>query len=299
MPYLNIRGVSHFYEWLTDPTVEPGSKPVLLFVHGWGGSARYWQSTAQHLTAYFDCLLYDLRGFGRSKCGADLPRSDEYALESYAADLNELLNQLGCDRIWINAHSMGASIATLFANQYPEKVEQLILTCSGIFNYDASAFAAFHRFGGYVVKLRFDWFLKVPGAARMFMARFLVRSIPASERLSFLADFLAAQENAALGTIYTSVSKHAVEKMPQAFAQLQMPTLLVAGAADIIIPASMGAKAAALNPQIEFIEIPRTAHFPMLEDSNTYRRIIQSFLLVPEDISGETPSANLSKIKIY
>lgn len=42
----------------------------MVFIHGWGGSSRYWEATAQALCGEFDCLLYDLRGFGRSTLGA-------------------------------------------------------------------------------------------------------------------------------------------------------------------------------------------------------------------------------------
>ncbi|NTW21282.1 MAG: alpha/beta fold hydrolase, partial [Nostocales cyanobacterium W4_Combined_metabat2_030] len=63
MSYINVRGVDHYYEWIKKPS--DIIKPVMVFVHGWAGSARYWQSTAEALLDNFDCLLYDLRGFGR------------------------------------------------------------------------------------------------------------------------------------------------------------------------------------------------------------------------------------------
>jgi pimeloyl-ACP methyl ester carboxylesterase len=74
------------------------------------------------------------------------------------------------------------------------------------------------------------------------------------------------------------VSKKAVETMPQEFSKLTVPTLLVAGEKDIIIPAEMGEKAASLNEQIRYLEISDTAHFPMLEDANTYLKNVQDFL---------------------
>ncbi len=68
MPYANVRGFNHYYEWLTEAADQkPSGKPVLVFIHGWGGSARYWESTAREFCDRFDCLLYDMRGFGRSR----------------------------------------------------------------------------------------------------------------------------------------------------------------------------------------------------------------------------------------
>jgi len=280
MAYIEVRGVNHYYEWIRKPSeIE---KPVIVFLHGWAGSCRYWRSTAKVLSERFDCLLYDLRGFGSSECQ---PKNNQetiklsYELTEYAEDLAVLLNQLDLERVYINAHSMGASIATLFFNRHPQRVVKGILTCSGIFEYDEKAFAAFYQFGGYVVKFRPQWLTKIPLADRMFMARFLHRPIPDSERIAFLEDFVAANYDAALGTIFTSVSKEQAENMPDEFAKLTVPTLLIAGEHDIIIPADLGKKAANLNDKIQLEIIPDTAHFPMLEDPETYLEKVQDFLI--------------------
>ncbi|MDJ0846367.1 alpha/beta fold hydrolase [Crocosphaera sp.] len=272
---IKVRGVDHYYEWIRQPGMI--KKPVMVFVHGWGGSARYWRSTAEALSDNYDCLLYDLRGFGRSKLPEN-PLGLSYELEEYAKDLKALLDGLGLDKVYMNSHSMGASVGALFSTMYPEKIERSILTCNGIFEYNKAAFDAFHKFGGYVVKFRYQWFLKVPFAPRLFMARFLHRSIDKLEKIAFLEDFILADYEAALGTIYTSVSKKAVETMPKKFAEISVPTLLISGEKDIIIPAAMGQEAAKLNDNIEYVEIAKTAHFPMLEDHETYLTKVREFL---------------------
>jgi proline iminopeptidase len=291
MPYINVRGVEHYYEWMKKPS--PVVKPVMVFIHGWAGSARYWKSTAEALLENFDCLLYDLRGFGRSRSQPTIVVESElnpeksqkitevsYELEAYAEDLVALLDGLQLQRVYINAHSMGASIATLFFNRYPQRVFQGILTCSGIFEYDEKAFAAFYKFGGYVVKFRPKWLGKIPFADKMFMARFLHRPIPKSERQAFLQDFIDADYETALGTIFTSVSKEQAEFMPEEFAKLRVPVLLVVGEYDKIIPAELGRKAAAMNDKVELALIRNTGHFPMLEDPETYLQRVREFLQI-------------------
>lgn len=289
MPYLNVRGVEHYYEWIPE-SASRGDKPVMVFLHGWGGSARYWQSTARALGDRFDCLLYDMRGFGRSRLPekSQLEAALDYELETYADDLLAFLDGLGCDRVYLNAHSMGASVATLFLNRHPERVERAILTCSGIFEYDERSFTTFHKASRWVVQFRPQWLASVPWMDRIFMARFLNRTIPAEESRAFLADFLMADFDAALGTVYTSVSKKAAEMMPGEFAQLTVPTLLVAGERDIIIPAEMGRKAVAQNTTgtVQYVEIPETAHFPMLEDAPTYLKAVREFLGVEESLAS-------------
>lgn len=287
MAYVSIRGVNHYFEWVTEEFgVHPSrpldsQKPVIVFVHGWAGSTRYWRRTALALTDQFDCLLYDMRGFGRSRLPRPIPFSVNtlgYSLESYAEDLALFLDALGLDCIIINAHSTGASIATVFLNRWPDRVQAAILTCSGIFDYNKLAFSIFHRASTYVVALRPRWFLQIPLLDRFFMVRFLKRPIPASDYREFLEDFIDADEEAAIGTVYTAVSETAAIQMPQEFQQLQVPTLLISGEFDQIIPVKLGIKAARLNPYVEHIVIPNTGHFPMLEDANTYLSNIKPFL---------------------
>ncbi len=137
MPYINVRGVEHYYEWVKKSS---GSlvKPVMVFMHGWAGSARYWQNTADVLSEQFDCLLYDLRGFGRSggkptivqasEAVAESQSSQEeseaireltYELEEYADDLAAFLDGLhivysntGDGREAINCRTDNTSIFT-------------------------------------------------------------------------------------------------------------------------------------------------------------------------------------------
>ena len=280
MAFITLQGVDHYYEWVTPYHNIPDTrKPTIVFLHGWAGSARYWYSTAQRLQSQFNCLLYDLRGFGRSSLPPNpSPFLRDYRLESYAADLWDLLDALGLKKVYLNAHSTGASIATVFVHQYPQRVHQAILTCSGIFEYQELAFKTFHFVSQYVVQFRPQWFLQIPYLDRLFMARFLHQAIDASARKAFLADFLAAESEAAMGTIYTAVSKEASETMPQFFRELSIPTLLISGEYDIIIPAQMGRNAADLNDRITYACIPNTAHFPMLEDPQTYFDCIENWL---------------------
>ncbi|MBD2020616.1 alpha/beta hydrolase [Leptolyngbya sp. FACHB-36] len=301
MPYVSVRNFPHYYEWITaSGQPEPSGKPVLIFVHGWGGSSRYWELTARSLSDTFDCLLYDLRGFGRSQrfsfrdasqtrnekpALAEPPETAEelsYELESYAEDLAGLLDALELERIYLNAHSTGASIATFFLNLYPERVERAILTCSGIFEYDEKAFKTFHKFAGYVVRFRPRWLYGLPFVDRLFMQRFLHRPLSGEISRAFLDDFLMADYDAAIGTVLTSVSEKASQIMPQEFARLSVPTLLVSGQYDIIIPAEMGRQAAEMSGLVEHVVIPDTAHFPMLEDSDTYLRLVRNFLGVAQ-----------------
>lgn len=72
MAIINILGVPHAYE-LTAPTQIPH---VLVFIHGWLLSREYWQPLIERLSPTYQCLSYDLRGFGDSKRSSSL--DDQY-----------------------------------------------------------------------------------------------------------------------------------------------------------------------------------------------------------------------------
>ena len=275
MAYISVNGVDHYYEWVCDGP--QGQRPTLVFLHGWGGSARYWESTAQSMKHNFDCLLYDLRGFGRSAASPNTT-AELGMLESFSDDLECLLSGLNLERVFINAHSMGASVALYFLDRFSNRVDKAILTCNGLFEYDELAFKAFHKFGGYVVLFRPSWLAHVPLAPQMFMSRFLKGHIPYSDKKKFLNDFLHADTATAMETLKASVSKHATETMPQSFSAVDVPTLLISGQYDKITPAELGRQAASLNKRIEYVEVPETGHFPMLEDATTYLSVIKDFL---------------------
>ncbi|WP_218082089.1 alpha/beta fold hydrolase [Anthocerotibacter panamensis] len=279
MPFSTGGLASHYYE-LTP--VRPG-RPVLVFVHGWGGSGRYWASTVAHFQAEFTCLTFDGRGFGRTPVGEGDRR--DFTLETYVEDLEELLAELGLDDIYLMAHSLGASTATLYANRYPQRIRKLVLTCSGIFAYQALAFKTFHTVGGWVVRFRPPWMTKIPLAHRAFEQRFVHRPLPETVSRQFLADFVLADYSAALGTMLDAVSEKAANLMPKAFAGLTMPTLIISGHYDKIIPVPLARSVLPLNPLVRLEVLPQSAHFPMLEQPQEYLTLVRQFLELPAAVS--------------
>lgn len=104
-----------------------GSKenPPIIFIHGGpsGNATLFESTTAQQLADKgFHVIVYDRRGEGRSK--------DDHATMTFREsfdDLRELYKKYNLKKAIILGHSFGGIIATLFTDQYPEKVNSLIL----------------------------------------------------------------------------------------------------------------------------------------------------------------------------
>jgi pimeloyl-ACP methyl ester carboxylesterase len=109
----------HFVQW-----GEQG--PPIIFVHGLTANAFCFQAYADDLARDHRIFAYDLRGRGDS----DKPESG-YNIPIHAADLAELIDELGLDRPVVAGHSLGAFIGLYFAAHYPVKLSKLILIDAG------------------------------------------------------------------------------------------------------------------------------------------------------------------------
>jgi pimeloyl-ACP methyl ester carboxylesterase len=105
---------------------EAGEGPVLLLIHGMGGTLENWREAIEPLARNHLVIAPDLPGHGASG-----PGGGDYSLGGLAAGLRDLLLALGHERATLVGHSLGGGIAMQFAYQFPEMVERLVLVSSG------------------------------------------------------------------------------------------------------------------------------------------------------------------------
>ena len=106
--------------------LQAGSGPVLLLIHGMGGSLENWRAVIEPLARQHTVVAPDLPGHGASP-----PGGGDYSLGAFAAGLRDLLFALGLARATLVGHSLGGGIAMQFAYQFPEITERLVLVSSG------------------------------------------------------------------------------------------------------------------------------------------------------------------------
>ncbi len=125
------QGAEDWYLWADDghriyvvelgPTEATGDTVVVLH-GGWGAEHSYLWPAVEPLTDRYHFVLYDQRGSLRS-----LPADTTLSVERLVADLENLREELGQDRLTIFGHSMGTRLATAYLGEYPDRVRRLVL----------------------------------------------------------------------------------------------------------------------------------------------------------------------------
>ncbi|MBV6582338.1 alpha/beta hydrolase, partial [Acinetobacter baumannii] len=104
------------------------TKPTLLLIHGLAGSRDNWNRVAHYLTTNYHVIIPDLPGSGETIVSQDF----DYSVPNLAEKLRRFVEAANLKGpIHIAGHSLGGSIALLYAGQYPFETKSLFLVDSG------------------------------------------------------------------------------------------------------------------------------------------------------------------------
>lgn len=99
-------------------------RKTLVFVHGVYGSSSAWLKHEEEFSQKYNILTYDLRGHGKSRV---YKKIEDYAIEKFTEDLNDLVDFLKIDKFILIGHSMGSQIVLDFLIKHQNKVKSAIL----------------------------------------------------------------------------------------------------------------------------------------------------------------------------
>jgi pimeloyl-ACP methyl ester carboxylesterase len=255
------------YETMGDPSDEP-----LLLVMGLGMQLIHWDRELCELFAErgFHVIRFDNRDAGRStkidapvpnvmRLMAGLPASVPYLLDDMAADAFGLLDHLGFERAHVAGTSMGGMIAQTMAIQRPERVLSLasLLSTTGD-----------RRVG--TPKLRV-WTILMRRAPRgrdayvdYFTRVFRMIGSPDyrvdEERVRELAGASYDRGHHPAGTARQLAAILASGSRTAALRKLEVPTVVIHGRSDPLVPLRAGLATAKAIPNAELITIPGMGH---------------------------------------
>ncbi len=275
---------------------DTGQGPAVLLIHGIGGSSSTWEALLPHLSARYRVIAPDLLGHGQS----DKPRGD-YSLGAFAVWLRDLLDQLGVARVTLVGHSLGGGVAMQFAHQHPDYCERLVLISSGGLGPEL----------GRSLRL-----LSAPGAefllpviaappvvalgerTRSWLAARGLTSPEAGEAWNAYASLSDPQTRKAfLRTLRSVVDAQgqAVSALNRLHFTLGLPTLLIWGDQDRLIPSTHAEAAHAALPGSRLAILPAVGHFPHVEAPLAVADTLDDFIAGTQPWQGRpAPSATRS-----
>lgn len=271
-----------------------GAGEPVLFVHGLGGSATNWTDLMALLADDYDCRAIDLPGFGRSAP----PVVGDYSIDTHVSAALGYLRQTWDEPVHLFGNSLGGALAVRLAATAPDAVRTLTLVSPALPSYRPRV--------GSDPRLPL---LLVPGLAAM-VTRTLSRhstsrrteaiinlcfadptSLP-PERFSEALEEMRLRRGMAWyadaltlslrGLVREFVTPGPASLWRQA-ASLRVPTLVVHGRHDRLVPLAVGTRAARVIPGARLVIAEESGHVAQLEQPHL---VADSFLELVGDLDA-------------
>jgi pimeloyl-ACP methyl ester carboxylesterase len=261
-----------------------GEGPPVVLVHGMLNSSLHFRKVAMRLAERHTVIVPDLIGHGDSAT----PRGD-YSIGAHAAVIRDLLSAIGVESASIVGHSLGGGIAMQYFWQFPERVERLALISSGGLGRDVGPLLRLAALPGASGAL---WLasnertlgaidsaarkLDERGNGKSVYLRQIVRALRPLERPGARQAFLQT-----LRSVIDPGGQH-VSAQDRLYLLGPVATLVVWGERDGMIPIEHGRAAAAEIPHSRFESLPRSGHFPHLDEPDGLADVLLDWLASTE-----------------
>ncbi|OTG79962.1 alpha/beta hydrolase [Acinetobacter sp. ANC 5054] len=237
------------------------NKPAILLIHGLGGTRDNWNGVAHFLTPYYHVIIPDLPANGDTRVPADF----DVSVPNVTEQLRQFVVKIDIeDKLNIAGHSLGGSIATVYASQYPFDTQSLFLVNSaGIYKQANTSYTR----DPYLLK---NLIVSKPGDLDDVMHK-LMQNPPNVPR-----SLKQAQENVLIArSPQTSKMIDQVVTLnriytPETFARLtrtvEAPTLILWGKQDKIFNVEVASELKSLLKRAEApVILNNVGHMPILE----------------------------------
>jgi len=262
-----------------------GEGPPLLLVHGITSSSRTWKSVMPRLAERYTVIAPDLLGHGRSA----KPHGD-YSLGAYASGIRDLLVTLDVPKATVVGHSLGGGIAMQFAYQFPERISRLVLVDTGGIAREVNRALRAAALPGaeYVLPVLFSPTLHDAGLkVRNLLAGIGLRG---SADVEGVAEGFASLTEADARRAFLSTVRSVIEPTGQRvsaadrlYLTREIPSMIVWGDRDRIIPVSHADLAHELMPGSRLEIFPGAGHFPFNDDPDRFIRVLDEFIAGTEE----------------
>jgi len=237
-----------------------GQGAPLVVIHGGGEGARAWLQNLGELSKYYTVYVPDLPGFGRSQ-----PMSDNFHISEFVKFVEGFSHKLGLKRFHLLGHSFGGGIALHYALRFPHEIKSLVLVNSMCLDKEIALWVRF------LSTLAF--YLGEAALAILKAVGWLIRPffIPFEFAPPLLWFRIGLGRSVATLRGQTTV-------LLNRLSELIVPTLLVWGARDVIVPASHAYAAAKLIPHCQLHIFEGCGHSAYKQKVHEFSQLLVKFL---------------------
>jgi len=268
-----------------------GKGPLLICLHGGkGNSGDYFFPYLSPLADEMTLVYLDERGSGKSK---PVPDKNLVSYTGMAQDIDNLIDSLGEKKAGILGHSFGGALALYFALNYPHRVRELYIVCGGVTYPDISRKGWYGRIYDEEMER-----LNVAEKVKEICERYNRGEITADESFrqqvmiqspSIIYHWPEKREevyDVFSRTDFTFLDEknsnfkdepEIHNEMRRRLEEIRCPLLLIAGQQDISCPLETFGFMARKIPNSEMCVIPRSRHFPFIDEPEIFVKAIRNF----------------------
>lgn len=266
-----------------------GEGPLVLLVHGLGGSSINWAAVGGDLTTHGHVMALDLPGFGRTP-----PAGRSAAIDDQASLVADFVEHVADRPAMVIGNSMGGLIAMLLAARRPDLVDRLVLVDPAAPSWSPTA-------------VNRGWALMMgvyllPGVNKVMFNALQRRGSP-EQRTAVAMELIAANGSRvsdhmkrlhadvarerdhmpwvaeAFLEAYKSIAKRLAvpSRYYRIVHRIMAPTLLMHGMVDSIVPFSAAQRLASQRPDWTFVPLEDTGHVPQLEAGEKFLKVVAEF----------------------
>ena len=239
-----------------------GQGEPLVIIHGGGDGARAWLKSSEELSKYYSVYIPDLPGFGHSQSA-----NDKFHLPEYVAFIEDFTHALGIESFHLVGHSIGGGIALHYALKSPQKVKGLVLVSSWCLGIEAALWVRLLSHPALCRSLGEASIAVLKGVkwlARLFYAPFRFANPVTRVKMDVGKTMITLRGQ-------TTV-------LQDRLCELTMPTLLVWGSGDRIVPASHAYVAAELIPDCQLHIFEGCGHSVYKQRAGEFSQLLANFL---------------------
>ena len=256
----------------------PRDDPVpLVLLHGTSASLHTWDGWVADLKRQRRVIRFDLPAFGLT--GPDL--QNDYTLEAYVRTVQAVVNAMGVENFVLVGNSLGGQVAWATAAALPQRVRQLVLV-------DASGYPMAPQ----SVPIGFR-IARIPGVRRLaewVLPRGVIQSSlrnvygdPSKVTPELIDRYyeltLREGNRHALAYRFDQLQKVDVAQSVATIRALKVPTLILWGGKDRLIPVENGHRFAADIESAQLVVFDDLGHVPQEEDPQRTVQALRKFLL--------------------